>query len=375
MFRRRHPNVALVATTLVWALASPVLGQTPSTASRPDNYYAAGERVDVARPMDGDVVVAGRTVTIGEAVGGDILAAGWQVSLTAPARDDVRIAASSVSIDAPVTGDLTVAGGDVTTGPRTQVSGRAWLTGDVVRVQGVFDRDLQIAGRSVVVGGEIRQPLRVVAEQLEVLPGARLLAPVSYRGVAPAVVAAGAEVSTPIAFERIERRDAENARAWPAVSTLLFVVHLLLVGMLVVFLAPTFEPSVVGALRARPWQSLLAGFALLVSVPVAAVLLVLSVFGLPLGLALGMVFTMALFAAVLATAFVIGDLEARLVKAAPRTTRGQHAAWLLAGVVTLAVLRLLLGGVVLFASTLLGLGALTLWMYDRRTSRPAASPA
>ena len=31
-------------------------------ATRPDNYYAAGNRVDITRPMLGDVVVAGRTI-------------------------------------------------------------------------------------------------------------------------------------------------------------------------------------------------------------------------------------------------------------------------------------------------------------------------
>lgn len=375
MTRERDLYLAPCVALLASAIAAPVFGQPSSPLARPDNYYAAGPHVEIDRPMDGDVVVAGRTIAIGQAVGGDILAAGWQVTIVAPANDDVRVAAGSASIDAPVAGDLTVAGGDVTTGTRAHVSGRAWLTGDVVRVNGTFDRELQIAGRSVVIGGEIRQPLRIVAEQLEVQPGARLLAPVSYRGVTPAAVAPGAEVRSPIAFEPIERREAQNARAWPAFSTLLFVAHLLIVGMLVVYFAPKFESSVVTALRGHPWQSLLAGFALLVSVPVAALLLVLSVFGLPLGLALGMVYAMALFAGVLATAFYVGDLEARLVKAAPPSTPGQHALLLLAGVVTLALLRVLLGGVVLFASVLVGLGALTVWLFGRHVATPIVAAA
>lgn len=379
MTTTRGTGIAVLALLAVGGAWHAPLGAQPAAAppagARPDGYYAAGNRVEIAGPMAGDVVVAGRTIVIGHPVAGDILAAGWHVTLSAEASDDVRMAAGTVAVDAPVSGDLTVAGGDVTTGTGTRVHGRAFLTGDTVRVDGAFERDVQIAARSVVIGGEVRQPLQVVAERLEFLPGARILGPVTYRGVTPAIVAAGAQMSGPIAFEPIERRDAESARAWPAVSTLLFATHLLLAGLLVLYVAPAFESTVVGTMRRAPGKSLLAGFLLLVTAPVLATVLVFSVLGLPIGVALGMSYLMALFAGLLATAFFVGDLEARLFKAGPFTTRGQHAMLLLAGVLTLAVLRLMLGGVVVFAATLFGLGALTLWLLETYAPRPQAQPA
>jgi len=361
--------------TMLGAPGRPVAAQSPATTAtpRPDNYYAAGNHVSLAGPMEGDVVVAGRTVVIGQPVAGDILAAGWNVMLSAAASDDVRMAAATVTIDAKVVGDLTVAGGDVTTGAATVVSGRAWITGDTVRVDGTFERALQIAARSAQIDGEVRQPLLVVADRLQILPGARILGPVTYRGVNPAVVDAGAQLASPIAFEPIQPREAQNARAWPAFSTVLFAAHLLIAGLLALHFVPTFEPSVVSTMRQRPGTSLLAGFLLLVTVPAAAAALIVSVFGLPFGLALGMCYLMALFAGVLATAFFVGDLEARLFRAGSLTTRGQHAMLLLAGVLTLAVLRLLIGSLVIVAGMLFGLGALTIWLYHLYSQRPASA--
>ena len=46
-----------------------------NAAPIPENYYAAGENVDVPAPVLGDAVVAGRIVTIDQRVSGDILAA------------------------------------------------------------------------------------------------------------------------------------------------------------------------------------------------------------------------------------------------------------------------------------------------------------
>ena len=325
--------------------------------------------------MPADVIVAGRQVDIAQPVAGDILAAGWRVTVSGRAEDDLRIAGGEVLVDAPVAGDLTAAGGDVTIGPLTRVGGRSWLTGRNVRVAGHFDRDLQIAGATVEIAGEIRQPLRVIAEKLEILPSARILGPITYQGSSEMHVADGAVINGPITYDRIPQQEARRARAFPTVSSLLFATHLFLAGLLVVIFLPGVETSVVAALRAQPGTSLLAGFALLVSVPFAAVLLVISVLGMPIGLAIGALYLVSLFGAVLATAFFVGDMEVRLFGVGPIATRGQHVLLLFAGVITLAFLRALLGGVIVLASVIFGLGALMLAVYRTQANRPAPTAA
>jgi ethanolamine utilization microcompartment shell protein EutS len=363
-------TIALVAT--IGAHAQPPISGQPVRA---DNYYAAGNRIEITTPMPADVIVAARQIDIVQPVAGDILAAGWRVALSARADDDVRIAAREVSVNAPVTGDLTAAGGDVMIGPQAHVSGRTWLTGNTVRIEGVLERDLYVAGATVELAGEIRQPVRIVAEKLDILASARLLGPLTYQGPREARIASGAVVSGPITFDRISEREVRRERSSRTVSGLLFSVHLFLAGLLVVIFLPRVESSVVATLRAQPGWSLLAGFVLLVTTPVAALLLALSILGLPIGLAMGALYLIALFGAVLATAFFIGDAEARLFKTGPVATRGQHALLLLAGVLTLALLRSLLGGVIVFASVLFGLGALTLSAYQTYSRPSTPTPA
>ena len=139
---------------------------------------------------------------------------------------------------------------------------------------------------------------------------------------------------------------------------------------------PRTERSVIGTLRAQPLKSLLAGFTLLITVPIAALLLIVTVLGLPVGLVLAAAYAVALFAGVLTTAFFLGDAEARWLNPQTETTRGRQAALLLAGVLTLALLRTVLGGVAVFLAILFGLGALSVWLYQtyvRATHAPAAA--
>jgi len=370
----------LAGASFVAVVAFAVIGAAQPLAEDPlqpraDNYYAAGNRVAITTPMAADVVVAGRDVDIASPVAGDVLAAGWRVTVSAQADDDVRIAAREVVIDAPVRGDLTIAGGDVRIGPAARVSGRSWLTGQSVRIEGMLDREVRIAAAAVTVGGEIRRPLEVVAERFEILPTARVLAPVAYKGSTDMRVAQGAIVNGPVTYDRIPEREARRARAFPAATTLLFSVHLFLAGLLVVVFLPRVETSVVGTLRAQPGRSFLGGLALLVAPPLAAVLLIVSVLGLPFGLAVGALYAIALFCGLVATAFFVGDAEARFLTSAPVISRRQNVAWLLAGVLTIALLRSALGGVVVFFGVLFGLGALALAAYRAASSGPAMLPA
>lgn len=362
-------RTSMLTAILIISLTGTPGAQSPD--AKPENYYGAGNRVDIVTPMPADVIAAGRDVTIRQSVAGDIMAAAWRMEITADANDDLRAAGMDIRVNAPVRGDVTVAGGTVTFGPQATVGGRAWLTGETVRIDGVIDREVSIAAAHVIVAGEFRKPARIIAEKLEIEKTARLSS-LAYSGPVEAVIANGATITGPVAFTQIERRD---ARPKPAVSTFLFTTHLFLAGLLVIAFLPRTEASIVDTLRRRPGKSVIAGFLLLLSVPIAALFLIVSGIGLPFGLMLAAIYASLLFAGVLTTAFFVGEWEGRLFTAAATPTRSNQVLMMLAGVVTLALLRSLVGEVVVFISLLFGFGALTVWLYQsamRVSHAPAA---
>jgi cytoskeletal protein CcmA (bactofilin family) len=337
-----------------------------------DNYYGASNHILITTPIGGDAVVAGRVVDINERVAGDVLAAGWRVSLIKPAADDVRVAGAEVFVNAPVEGDLTLAGGDVTIGADTHVAGRAWLSGGTVRTSGVFDRDLHIAGGTVVVDGEVRETVTIIAETLEIRPTAKLAGPLTYRSPREAQIGAGAAITGPVSYTKIEPQEAKRARSPWGFSNLLFAVNVFLAGLLFFVLLPRVADAAVATLRAQPGRSLLLGFAMLVTVPFAALLLVVTVFGAPIGISMVALYFVALLLGLLTAAYCIGELEARWLRRPVMPTAGGRAAILVAGVLTLVVLRALVGGLAVFTAIVFGLGALALWTYRTYWSAPIA---
>ena len=73
MSARSFIAIAFSVSVSTLMVAGPASAQTSSP--RPDNYYAAGNRVEIAAPMPADVVVAGRDVMLKQPIAGDVLAA------------------------------------------------------------------------------------------------------------------------------------------------------------------------------------------------------------------------------------------------------------------------------------------------------------
>lgn len=348
----------LVLCVPVWAQAQP---SDVSVAAR-NSYYAAGETVDVPTVVSGDAVVAGRTVTLSNTVEGDVLAAGWRVALTGHARDDVRVVGRKVEIAGPIDGDLTAAGAEVRVAPAARVAGRAWLTGGVIEVNGTFERELRLAGGTVRLGGEFRQPVHVVAETLEVLPNARLLGAFSYESPKPATVASTSTVVGPTTYRAISEREAQDAHAFRVVSSVFFAANLILAGLLFLWLMPTAVAPVLNTMRSAPARSGLVGMGLLVAVPFAAVLLIATLVGMPIGFAVGAVYAVALLVGLITTALRIGEWEAGVFRWTDIGSPRQRRLALIAGVLTLAAVRVVpvLGTLVVILSVAFGLGALGL---------------
>ena len=144
---------------------------------------------------------------------------------------------------------------------------------------------------------------------------------------------------------------------------LAYTVSTLVLGLVLLLVAPRLDSASVWALRNRLGAAIGFGFLAFVLLPIVAGLLLVTVVGIPLGLFL--LFGLAL---VYSIGYVIGALVlGRLVIKEPRS---RYLAFLVGwGVLRLIALIPVLGGLAWLVSTPIGLG--TLWVAARRASSEA----
>ncbi|MDE2297752.1 MAG: hypothetical protein KGK18_06260, partial [Burkholderiales bacterium] len=313
----------------------------------------------------------------------DALLAGGSVDVRAPVADNLRAAGGDVAIDSSVGGELLAAGGDVTLTRSAQVAQGAALAGGLVTIDGKIVGKLRAAARRIVVNGEVTGDARLIAEQIELGPTARIDGALSHAS-RELMRADGAYIGGPITRDEGHDRDHGFDRQWQRqwqfsgpwwIGLLVGYLGLLAAAAVLVLLFPKFSADAPQMIRAAPWRALALGMAVLVGVPVLAVLLFITLLGIPLGIAVFALYPLLLLAGYLlgvlflaqrARAALSGDAAASL-----RTTLGFAALALLA----LALIGRLpvVGALVGFITTIAGIGAGVL-EWRRRRQLPPRSP-
>ncbi|MBG6226399.1 cytoskeletal protein CcmA (bactofilin family) [Arthrobacter sp. CAN_A2] len=354
---RRVLAAVLAVITLVLATGSASVAASP--ASGPSTVPAVvndgvgpqfyGDSViDITNDVDGDVYAAGQSVTISGDVTGDVIAA-----------------AQTITITGNVDGNVRLAGQDVTINGAIARSGTIFASIVKVTDAGSFGGDLVGAAESIVLTGAVGRDVVVGVGSLTI--DGTVGGNVTYTSDRDARIAGGAVSGT---VERVVSPEPPTVEASPwamfigwLLGLLYALVALSLVTALAGLLLPRVLHRVTNHLVPTPWRALLVGFVASIAVPIALVVILVTIIGAPLALAGFLIWLTLTLATFVHVAYYIGRLLFRgdqppVVKA------------LVGGVILIVALQIPWLNIAVWAAmVLLGLGAQLLAIYDQRPWR------
>lgn len=364
----RALGVMAVSIALSMALASRAAESDDQTLDQAfgSDRFVVGQTARADSAVPGDLMAAGGRVEVEAPVGGDALVAGGDVRVTGNIGNGVYATGGQVTIDAPVGRNVRVAGGHVELGSRAQVAGNATFAGGEVRIEGAVKGYLLAAGGRVFIDGPVDGDVIATAGHLELGARARIGGKLRYAADDlrrdPAAQVAGG-------VERLERprttaywRGGRQRRAGWIWTAGMMVLAAILAGAL-----PAACERITENLRTHPWFALLFGFIAFVCIPVAAMMLVITIVGIPLALLAILLYLALLLVGYAATAVALGEAVLRRFKpdAAARTGLRIAAAILAVLVLALLVRVPFAGWLVACAATLAGIGAIVLALRPR----------
>ncbi|MBI4225346.1 MAG: hypothetical protein HY617_03360 [Candidatus Sungbacteria bacterium] len=308
------------------------------------NLYTGGGSVVVSKQVLGDLFVAGGSVTVVGPVEKDLVALGGNVAVVNPVGDDARIAGGNVTVNAPVAGDLLAAGGTITLTENARIGGDWWAAGGIINFNGTVAGGAKITGGDVFINGVIIGPIEVHAnKKLTFGPQSRVSGSITYSGPAPATVQDGAQIGkiefTPVYAGRTATRYAPIALlAGFGVFFFLKLAALLAASLILLKLFPRTSLEMVSSNRNRFWQNLGIGVAGIIVVPLAAILLIATVIGAYLGIALGIWFCFALIMTGIATVMLAGTIMQQWIHKKETALSWKTVLW---GILMFAILGLI----------------------------------
>ena len=332
-----------------------------STETVNDTLVVAARDVSIHGTIEGNLFVAAENVTVTGNITGTLLAFAEDISVTGDVGGMTVAAGDSVEFEsAMLCGDLRLAGESIELDRETVAQGNLVTGSGSLDMAGSIRRDLLAGAERVTISGDVGEDVEISARRLKVTDSAQITGDLSYRmpGADELVLDDGAIVRGEIDY----KGEPENFQARnPLVHhdfylwSVLWFFAAFLVGWLTISMIPKLWELELGDARVS-LKTAGIGFLALVSVPVIAVIIAITIEGLPLSF----IALAAWYLAKIIVAYLLGKAILEKPDQQPKL-----ALSLLVGlfVVFVAINLPLIGRAFNLIATILGLGLiLQLWL-------------
>jgi cytoskeletal protein CcmA (bactofilin family) len=316
--------------------------------------------VDFRGRSEGDVtIVAGDAEVEGNIEGTLNLAVGKAV-VSGDVGDSLRVVGGNVELTGDVTGDLIVLGGRVTIPSSANISGDLIIAGGNVDLRGEVDGDVNGYVWRLSIAGTIHGSVDVNVNKLDVRSTANIDGDLTYHTYIKPSISDGAEirgtVSEPPDFPWDSWFDESGV-----FGPLLRAMWSLLAGAALILIAPRIA-SAISTNAGRLVPSGVTGLLGVVLIPIVAVILLVTLIGLPIGVLILAGYFVALYLSQIAVGLAIGRFV--LPNRWHDGSRGFYLLAMTLGVLIVVALKLVpvpwVAGIVGAIVTIWGFGAVVL---------------
>jgi len=377
--------VILTLTIMMTLTAAPVLafdarsGDTVTIASREvvdDDLYVGAATVIIDGMVNGDLWAAGYTITVNGGVNGSAMVAGNMINISGDVGHAVRAAGQTISISGNVDGDLMVFGATVNVASTATVKGDLLVGAGNVRLDGLIEGDIKGAASEVTIGNGVRGNVELEVDSLTILSTANIEGDLTYTSEEAADIQSGAQIGGATTHNLPPVKE-EQAVPFPfslfsgTLGKVMGFLMALVTGLVIILIAPRRLASISESIRSRPGASAAWGALILFVTPIAAILVCLTIVGIPLGLIALALWAIGLYLAQIPVGLLIGRLIIGRFRGVER--RGIMIGALALGLVILALLGLIpyLGFLIGLAVALFGFGAVVVSERRRRAEARA----
>jgi hypothetical protein len=334
-----------------------------------DTLLAIGNTVRVEGMVNGDLLAFGETVDVPGTVKGDLVSFAKRTTVSGTVEGRIFNFSNSLGLDGQLGHNIYGLMQSLHVDNRGHVGGGILAAAGDVSLDGEVNRSVTIYAGNADVSGSIGRELTMTGDNLTVTDTARIGANLSarVRQLKNVHIADGAKIG---GQRDIQVRVRKNRFTRPRFYFFqaIWLAAAMLVGWLTLILFPGFFHASTQAVGSG-WRSLGLGVAVLAGVPVAMVVMAITLVGIPVSLMLLAVYLAAIYLAKIWVGAFLGQL---LVKPAG-ATKGDWLLGLLVGLLILTIVGFIpyLGALVHLVVVCLGLGALAWQLY--RASRLATA--
>jgi len=352
--------ICLLAILLTAIAATPVLafdGRTGDTVVIgsgevvDDDLYIGGGTISIDGTVNGDVLAVGNEIIVNGRINGSLIAAGASVTVNGEVTGAVRIAGATLEVNGNVGGDVVAAGASLS------LASTANIGNDLVVGVGDASIDSPVGGDIFGGGGEITLSntvggnVKLGVDNLTLLSTASIDGDLVYTSQNEADIQPGANIAGATTYKLPPPEEREGGTG--IVGKIIGFLMALALGIVLIVLAPGRMLAITDAIRHQPWPSLGWGAVLLFATPIAALIVCITIVGVPIGLIGLALYGIGIYISHIITSLLIG----RIIIGTLRRMEGAEGRGILIGSLALGLFILTLLTMIPYASFFIWLAA------------------
>ena len=278
------------------------------------NVYASCSDMTIDGTVNGDLVALCKNITINGTVNGDLIAFSNNITINGEIKGSARIAGTNLNVNGQIDHNINAFGTEINLSPNSTVGWDVLVAGVNGVFNGIISGNLHGYISAAKIAGKIGKNinLRINTESTAAGQGGLLI-------TKDAVVAGSltysanqaAKIESPSSIVgAVVRQEIKNKEVSPIniLSKIFYKLSaLFLIGLVVISLNKKVIYKTINNLEKKYWQSALIGLATLIVAPLIIIFFIFTIIGIPLSLILLAVYFIALFLAIIASSFFVGE--------------------------------------------------------------------
>lgn len=333
------------------------------------DYFNAGDSVTINGTINGDAYLAGGNILINGTINGDLIATGGTIIVNGTVAHDIRAAAGQIIInDSKIGGNLSLGAGTITISGNSTISGSMLAAAEQIQVLGTIEKEANLAANRIQITGLINGDADIRVKSLTIAKTSEINGNLNYWSNQKAQIADGAKIKgnvKQVMVPNYEKTFSQASKAFfLSVGFAMKIIDLVasfVIGIMLIYLLPVFSKSVSKTLSKKLWLSLGIGVLTAILTPIAFVIMLITVLGIPLAFIFIFLITLLSYFGMIYISYVIGEkiLGGKSQKIAKAWT-------LLLGLIIFVIVASIpfVGGLFQAFATMMGLGGLLITKRD-----------
>jgi cytoskeletal protein CcmA (bactofilin family) len=293
-----------------------------SSATIKGDFFSASYRLVQNGIVEGSVIAFAKDVDISGQVNGSVSGFGQNINVNGKVNRNLVgfFSALNIKPDADIGGDVTAFGGELT-------------------LDGKIGKGLRGSVGTLIISGIVNGDVSVKADKIILMPTAKILGDFKYKSSKQAKIESGASVSGQTFWTKEEAKKEKKPKdiftLKSLITEILFLLALMITGIVLTLIFKKRAYHAKRAVTASFLKSLGWGFVFMVCIPIAIIILIVTILGIPIAIISLFAYAVLLYIAKLPVATALGE---KIIKAFGKQGEPSLIPSMLLGLIVLTIL-------------------------------------